>query len=46
MVLGGDLNGFRDIKPFMKLMGWGIPGHAPAEYWSVLIKASYHEKHE
>ena len=26
--MGGDLNGFRDIKQFMKLTGWGKPGHA------------------
>ena len=29
---GGDLNGSRDIKPFMNWMGWGIPGHATGYY--------------
>ena len=25
---GGDMNGFRDIKAFMKWRGWGLDGHA------------------
>ena len=29
---GWDLNGFRDIKPFMKLMVGEIPGHSPGEH--------------
>ena len=25
--MGGDLNGFRDIKHFYEVKGWGIAGH-------------------
>ena len=35
---GGDLNGFGDIKPFMKWRGWGMPRHTPLESLNVSYK--------
>ena len=36
-----DLYGFRDIKPIMKSMGWGMPRNATGTSFSVLLNASY-----
>ena len=36
---GGDLNGFQDIKPFMKWRGGACPGGHPGQCY-----ASYHKE--
>ena len=39
--MGGDLNGFRDIKPFYEVMGWGIAGHATGVIQVSVIEWNY-----
>ena len=34
----GDLNCFRDIKPFMKSTGWGMLGHTPGDILASVIE--------
>ena len=44
--MGGDLNGFRDIKNFMIKLGGAYPRGAPGYLRSMPLNASYHEEQE
>ena len=44
--MGGDLNGFRDIKNFMIEGGGACPRGAPGYLRSMSLNASYHEEQE
>ena len=42
--MGGNLNGFQDIKCFMKRTRWGMPRGAHGDIPIVLLNASHHKK--
>ena len=44
--MGGDLNSFHDIKPFIKWWCGACSDTQQGTTWSVLLNGSYHMKHE